>query len=74
MQLLTNTTSVDLLLVITETMEERNECFVGCFMVAMLHCYMDVLPGFIYNDEEMLKKITVRFSAGSLRNADIWGF
>lgn len=56
MQLLTNMTSVDLLLVIRETMEERNECFVGCFMVAMLHCYMDVLPGFIYNDEEMLKK------------------
>lgn len=56
MQLLTNMTSVDLLLVIRDTMEERNECFVGCFMVAMLHCYMDVLPGFIYNDEEMLKK------------------
>lgn len=56
MQLLTNTTSVDLLLVITETMEERNECFVGCFMVAMLHYYMDILTGFIYNDEEMLKK------------------
>lgn len=56
MQLLTNMTSVDLLLVIRETMEERNECFVGCFMIAMLHCYMDILPGFIYNDEEMLKK------------------
>lgn len=59
MQLLTNMTSVDLLLVITETMEERNERFVGCFMVAMLHCYMDIFPGFIYNDEEMLKKITL---------------
>lgn len=48
-----------------------------CFMVAMLHCYMDILPGFIYNDEEMLKKkkhCTVRVSTGSLRNADIGGF
>lgn len=59
MKLLTNMTGVGLLLVTTDTTEERNGCFVGRFMVTLLHCYMDILPGFIYIDEEMLKKITL---------------
>lgn len=60
MKLLTGMTGVDLLLVITDTTEERNWCFVGCFMVAILHCYMDILPDFIFNAEEMLKKNIVQ--------------
>lgn len=70
-------TGVDLLLVITDPTEGSNECFVGCFMVSMLHCYMDVLSAFIYNDEETLKRkkhFTVRFSTGSLINAHLGGF
>lgn len=55
-------TGVDLLLVITDPTEGSNECFVGCFMVSMLHCYMDVLSAFIYNDEETLKRKKTLYS------------